>query len=158
MLIKWKPDTLTTDELSQLMTKPTKWHVCPAKTLDQPGHPPSLIRILIRVFTVRMKKAWLLSYPQSPQRRLWSDWADAQADESSLGAQSFCWFCHDAAHLFRIYVLEWLQYLSHSTTYPTKWHIRPAQADLSLRWAHRSFCCFVVSQLILFSTISRSNV
>ena len=24
------------------MTKPTKWHVCPAKT-DQPGHPPSLI-------------------------------------------------------------------------------------------------------------------
>ena len=53
---------------------------------DQPGHPPSLIR----VFTVRMKKAWVLSYPLSAQRRLWSDWVDAQADLSALGAQSFC--------------------------------------------------------------------
>ena len=26
-----------------------------------------------------MKKAWVLSYPLSAQRRLWSDWADAQA-------------------------------------------------------------------------------
>ena len=39
---------------------------------DQPGHPPSLIR----VFAVRMKKTWVLSYPFSAQRRLWSDWAD----------------------------------------------------------------------------------
>ena len=62
------------------MTKPPKWHVCPAKT-DQPGHPPSLIR----VFAIRMKKAWVLSYPLSAQRRLWSDWADPQAD------LSFCW-------------------------------------------------------------------
>ena len=45
---------------------------------DQPGHPPSLIR----VFAVRMKKAWVLSYPLCAQRRLWSDWADAQADLS----------------------------------------------------------------------------
>ena len=37
---------------------------------------------LIRVFAVRMKKAWVLSYPWSAQRRLWSDWADAQADLS----------------------------------------------------------------------------
>ena len=42
------------------------------------GHPPSLIR----VFSVRMKKAWVLSYPLSAQRRLWSDWADAQTDLS----------------------------------------------------------------------------
>ena len=40
---------------------------------DQPGHPPSLMR----VFAVRMKKARVLSYPLSAQRRLWSDWADA---------------------------------------------------------------------------------
>ena len=45
---------------------------------DQPGHPPSLIR----VFAVRMKKAWVLSHPLSAQRRLWSDWADAQTDLS----------------------------------------------------------------------------
>ena len=41
---------------------------------DQPGHPPSLIR----VFAVRVKKAWVLSYPLSAQRRHWSDWADAR--------------------------------------------------------------------------------
>ena len=45
---------------------------------DQPGHPPSLIR----VFAVRMKKAWVLSYPLSARRRLWSDWADSEADPS----------------------------------------------------------------------------
>ena len=53
---------------------------------------------LIRVFAVRMKKPWVLNYPLSAQWRLWSDWADAQADLSLLGAQSFCWFCHEAAH------------------------------------------------------------
>ena len=51
--------------------------VRPAKT-DQPRHPPSRIR----VYTVRMKKHWHLNYPLSAQRRLWSDWADAQADLS----------------------------------------------------------------------------
>ena len=56
------------------MTEPTKWHV-PSKDSDQPGHLPSLIR----VFAVRMKKAWVLNYPLCAQRRLWSDWADAQA-------------------------------------------------------------------------------
>ena len=50
----------------------------PSEDSDQPGHPPSLIR----VFAVRMKKAWVLSYPLSAQRRLWSDCADAQADLS----------------------------------------------------------------------------
>ena len=69
--------------LSRLMTKPKKWYVCPAKT-DQPEHPPSLIR----VFTVCMKKAWVFSYPLSTQRRLWSDWADAQADLSLRWAHS----------------------------------------------------------------------
>ena len=45
---------------------------------DQPGHPPSLIR----VFAVRMKKHWVLIYPLSAQRGLWSDWADVQTDLS----------------------------------------------------------------------------
>ena len=50
----------------------------PSEDSDQPGHPPSLIR----VFAVCMKKHWVLSYPLSAQRMLWSDWADAQADLS----------------------------------------------------------------------------
>ena len=49
----------------------------PSEDSDQPGHPPSLIR----VFAVRMKKAWVLSYQLSAERRLWS----AQAD------LSLCW-------------------------------------------------------------------
>ena len=95
----------------------------PSEDSDQPGHPPRLLR----VFAVRMKKPWVLSYPLSAQRRLWADWADAQADPSlrwahshfvgfamrrlkwclngkvciisSLGAKSLCWFCHEAAHV-----------------------------------------------------------
>ena len=58
----------------------------PSEDSDQPGHPPSLIS----VFAVRMKKAWVLSYPMSAQRRLWSDWADAQAVLSLRWAHSHC--------------------------------------------------------------------
>ena len=50
----------------------------PSKDSDQPGHPPSLIS----VFAVCMKKAWILRYPWSAQRRLWSDWTDVQANLS----------------------------------------------------------------------------
>ena len=50
----------------------------PSEDSDQPGHPPSLIRVL----AVCMKEAWVLNYSLSTQRRLWSDWADAQADLS----------------------------------------------------------------------------
>ena len=53
-----------------------------------------------------MKKPWVLSYPYYPlstQRRLWSDWADAQADLSLRWAQcSLCWFCHVAGQIFRV--------------------------------------------------------
>ena len=59
---------------------------------DQPGHLPSLIR----VFVVRMKKPWVLSYPLRAQQRLWSDWADAQAD------LSLCWaICHFVGFVMR---------------------------------------------------------
>ena len=56
----------------------------PSKDSDQPGHPPGLIR----VFAVRMKKAWVLNYPLSAQQRRWSDRAEAQADLSLRCAQS----------------------------------------------------------------------
>ena len=75
--------------LSHHKTKPTKWHVCPVKT-----QMPSLIR----VFTVHMKKVWILSYPLSKQRRLWSDLADAQVDLGLRWAHSHFVFCHVAAH------------------------------------------------------------
>ena len=68
--------------LSQHMTKPTKWHVRPAIKSDQPEHLPSLIR----VFAVRMKKAWLLKFPLSVQRRLIR--LDGCPGRSSLGAHA----------------------------------------------------------------------
>ena len=56
----------------------------PREGSDQPGIHP-----VWSVFAVHMKKAWVLSYQLSAQRRLWSDWADAQAD------LSFRWaHCH----------------------------------------------------------------
>ena len=59
--------------------KTNKMAYAPSKESDQPGYLPSLIR----VFAVRMKKVWVLSYP-----RLWSDWADTQADLSFRWAHS----------------------------------------------------------------------
>ena len=79
--------------------KTNKMACAPSKDSDQPGYLSSLIR----VFTVRMKKAWILSYPCSTYQRLWSDWADAQADLSLRWAyRSFCWFCHVEAQMSHI--------------------------------------------------------
>ena len=76
--------------------KTNKMACAPSEDTDQPGHPPSLIR----VFAVRMKKAWFLSYPLSAQRRHCEDWADAQADPSLRWAHmQFRWFSHKAAHV-----------------------------------------------------------
>ena len=68
-----------TPHMSRLMTKPTKWHVRPAKTQISLS-----IRPVWSVFAVRMKKTWFLIYPLSAQQRLWTDWADAQADLSKV--------------------------------------------------------------------------
>ena len=85
----------------------------PYEDLDQPGHPPSLIR----VFAVRMNKAWVLSYPLSAQRRLIRLDGCPGWSESSLGALviwlvllcggSFSLFCHAVPHLVNIR-LFWL--------------------------------------------------
>ena len=67
--------------------KTNKAACAPSEDSDQAGHPPSLIR----VFAVRTKKAWVLSYPMSAQQRLCSDWADAQPDLSLRWAHMpFC--------------------------------------------------------------------
>ena len=68
----------------------------PNEDSDQPGHPPSLIRVV----TVYLKKPRVLNYPLIAQQRHWSDWADAQADLSLRWAhRSSCWFCHAAAQM-----------------------------------------------------------
>ena len=75
--------------------KTNKMACVPSEDLDQPGHLPSLIR----AFSVRMKKAWVLSYPLSTQRRL-IRLADAQADLRLRWAHMLIWwFCHEAAQM-----------------------------------------------------------
>ena len=74
--------------------KTNKMTFVPNEDSDQPGHPPSLIR----VFDVRSVGSLGSSFASGGQRRLWSDWADAQADLCLRWAhRSFCWFCHAVA-------------------------------------------------------------
>ena len=75
--------------------KTNKMTYAPSEDSDQPGHPP----IVIRVFAVRMKKVWVLSCPLSAQRRLIRLGGCPGWSEYSLGAQSLCWFCHEAARI-----------------------------------------------------------
>ena len=79
--------------------KTNKMTCAPSKDSGQPVHLPSLIRHCT-VLAIHMKKSLVRSYPLSSQRRLWSDWADTQADLSlCLSHRSFCWFCYAVAHL-----------------------------------------------------------
>ena len=74
--------------------KTNKMTQAPSEDSDQPGHPPSLISLRcpqeeslgLELPSERTAKTliWLGGYQG------WS--------ESSLGAQSFCWFCYEAAH------------------------------------------------------------
>ena len=77
-----------------LHDKTNKMACAPSEDSDQLGHS----HILIRVFTVCSKKASVLSYPLRAQRRLWSDWADAQAGPSLRWAHSH----------FVGFVMKWL--------------------------------------------------
>ena len=60
------------------MTKPTKWHVRPAKTQISLGIRPVWSESLLSAW--RKLGSFRLSYPLSAQQRLRTDWADAQAD------------------------------------------------------------------------------
>ena len=60
------------EEISFLATnepphdKTNKMACAPSEDSDRPRHPPSLVR----VFTVRMQKAWVFSYPLSTANNL----------------------------------------------------------------------------------------
>ena len=67
-----------------------------------------------------MKKAWVLSYPLSAQGRLWSDWADAQADLSLRLAQTH----------FVGFVISRLMYYQNVTNILCFWTDRSYQSSL----------------------------
>ena len=79
--LRFRAHSLSSDDTLNVKIEPQHDKIntmtcAPSEDSDKPGHPPSPIR----VFAVRMKKPWSLSYPLSAQRRLWLNWADAQAD------------------------------------------------------------------------------
>ena len=70
---------LNKPQMSRLTTKTNKMICAPRKDSDQPKD---------------------LSFYSCKQRRLWSDWVDAQADLSLRWVhRTFCWFCHEAAQM-----------------------------------------------------------
>ena len=83
------PRCLAVDDLPGVATfelphdKTHKMTFEPSEDSDQPVHLPSLIR----VFAVRMKKLWVLSYPIGEQRSLIRLGRCPGWSESSLGAQ-----------------------------------------------------------------------
>ena len=109
----------------------------PIEDSDQPGHPPSLIRD----FAVRMKKAWVLCYPLSAQRRLWSDWADAQADLSLRWARSH----------FVCFVMLWLIWFTYirRLILQDSTNIPPIDLWASKGPSHEIMALFVLRKFIL---------
>ena len=99
----------------------------PSEDSDQPGHAPSLIRD----FTVRMKKPWILSYPLNAQRILRSAWADAQADRILRWAQTH----------FIGFVISWL--ISGFATLPLRVWGRLRCLTVVIPGLRKSFHCFL---------------
>ena len=106
----------------------------PSEDSDQPGHPPSLIRVL----AVRMKKPLVLSYPLSAQRMPRLIWV-------FLGSHSFCWFCHEAAQFRFRHTVSTVEAHSH--------HRLPILKGKH-PWLQTSFkqCAFSLSEKMLFFT------
>ena len=116
--------------------KPTKWHVCPAKPQISLGIHP-----VWSVFTVRMKKAWVLSYPLSAQQRLWSDWADAQADLSLRWVHS-----HLVGFAMRRLKFDFLMFIR----WWSQWaELKFHEARIYLHFIFRSFLCINCEESVL---------
>ena len=76
------------------MTKPTKWHVRPAKTQISLGICPDQSDQSLRwVWSESLLSAW---------RKLWSlatHWAHSKDWSDCMAHMPFCWFCHEVAQV-----------------------------------------------------------
>ena len=81
--------------MSHLVSKPTKCHVRPAKTQISLGIRPVWLESSLCAQRVAKGPSFLHADSEdSDQTGRSPGWS-----ESSLGALSFCWFCHEAAHI-----------------------------------------------------------
>ena len=76
--------------------KTNKMACAPSKDSDQPGHPPSLISLCCP------HEETLGPYlpVERTAKTLIRLWVCPGWSKSSLGTQSFCWFCHAVAHMY----------------------------------------------------------
>ena len=87
--------------------KTNKMTVHPANTQISLG-----IRPVWSVFSARSMGSSGPKLSSCGQRRLWSDWVDAQADLSLRWVHMpFCWFCHEAAHFACLSVVKGHTYM-----------------------------------------------
>ena len=112
-------------KMSQCMTKPTKWHVCPAQI--------SLgICPVWSVSTVCMKKAWVPGYPQSTQQ---------DSDQTGWMPRLIWIFagltCHFVGYMMWCDMMCWVIYPCHSlknVPYPVLWDLnQPEEVDSILQ-------------------------
>ena len=81
--------------MSHLMTKPTKWHVRPAKTQISLGIRPVWSESSLSAQLVSKDPSFL--HADSEDSDQLTDWADLSLRWAHM---PFCWFCHVAVHLF----------------------------------------------------------
>ena len=132
-----------TPDITILLYEPThdktnKMHVRPAKSQISLG----IRSVWSRVFVVRMMKDWVLSYSLRAKQRLWSDWADAQAD------LSLRW-----AHIYFVgFVMRWRIYLCILNVSTV------ANRDGSQNLKHRMVNSWDEAGSVLFAKVSASSV
>ena len=84
------------------MTKPTKWHVCPAKTQISLGIRPVWSESALCAQWVAKDPSFLHADSTDADQ---TGWMDDQGDLSLRWVhRSFCWFCHEVAHIILIQV------------------------------------------------------
>ena len=81
----------------------------PSEVSDQPGHPPSLIRVFFCRLHEEAFGPWLHNVCTAKAL------IRCQSDLSlSWAHKSFCWFCHAAVQLFKYNVLQSSTYITPS--------------------------------------------
>ena len=117
---------------SRLMTKPTKWHVCPAKTQNRcPVWSESLLSTWRKLGSLATHWVHSEDSDQTGQmpKLIWVRWAH----------MTFCWFYHAVAHNMAFELQS--DQTNKMTCVPSEdW--ADTQAVLCLPWAHKSFCWF----------------
>ena len=162
--------------MSHLVTKPTKWPVCPVNTQISLGIPQSLLSTwrndIPPVWSESLLSTWrntvasathLAHSKDSDQTGRMPYLADAQADLSLRWVHIFSWFCHEAAHIqsfLHVHRAIWC-----NTNWATSWeNLMPywnnngtAQPALT-KLVVRSQCLFITQPMCYIFFLNKSEL